>query len=295
MGALLSRLCSRDLLHRRAFDRISCRHEVEQQHAHAVDVAGNRRRRAVEQLRSQVQRRTGGGPRSGPLGAKLAGPEVHEHNASAAFAHDVVRLDVAVHQSRLVHRRDGAAHVDADDRRLPWIQRAARPDDARQREALDELHPQANDAVVPIDAVDGDHVRVPDARQQPSFLDDLSGTRGSAQQFQGDVSLQRVVPGEIHGAEVALADRAAKHQRPPLGQGVVPRFSGHVGRRRRRVAMHPGQGGNHPQFADEPLHVGVGGRRLRGGPVRAARVDDGASQLNQQRIIIRHVQRSRRL
>ena len=109
-------------------------------------------------------------------------------------------------------------------RRLPWIQRAARPDDARQREAVDELHPQADDAVVPIDAVDGDHVRVPDARQQPSFLDDFSRPRGSAQQFQGDVSLQRVVPGEIHGAEVALADRAAKQQRPPLGQGVVPRF-----------------------------------------------------------------------
>ena len=108
--------------------------------------------------------------------------------------------------------------------------------------------------------MDGDDVRVPDARQQPAFLDYLARPRGLAKQLQRHLALQGVVPGEIHGAEMALTDLAPQQQRSPPGEDVVLALARRVGRLRGRFAMHRGQCRDDSQFADEPLQVGVGGR-----------------------------------
>ena len=70
------------------------------------------------------------------------------------FAHDVLRLDVAVQQAGGVNGRQRRAQVQADQRRFRGTERAARLDDLLERFAAHQLHPQADAAVVLLGAID---------------------------------------------------------------------------------------------------------------------------------------------
>src|SRR5262245_29894132 len=93
--------------------RILSAKEVIHEDTEAVEVGLRRGKRASKQLRCRVQRCSRGARRS-DTAAELTGPEVHQDNASALFAYDILRLDVTVDQTRLVHGLQGSAQVCRD-------------------------------------------------------------------------------------------------------------------------------------------------------------------------------------
>ena len=172
---LPARMHRGDAVERLTFDRIPHGHEVIQEHAEAVDVAGDGGGLTVENFGRQIQR----GPnqpwfRQQVLRPDLAGAEIHQDHAAIGFAHDVVRFDVAMEEASLVHGRDGATDINPDERRFLPSEHPPRGQNLRERETFDPLHPQADGSLVLVDAVDGDDVRMPDTREQAAFLDDAS-------------------------------------------------------------------------------------------------------------------------
>jgi hypothetical protein len=86
-------------------------HEIEQEHAHAVEIRLDRRGLAFENLGREIQRRAHE-PRGAAAAAQLlAGAEVHDDDASALFAHDVLGFDVAMEQAHRVDRRQRRTDV----------------------------------------------------------------------------------------------------------------------------------------------------------------------------------------
>src|SRR5438477_7877649 len=94
--------------------------EMEEQDPDAVDVALDRRFSVGEELRREVER-SPSHPRSclpGSLGAEPPGAEIHQQDSAAILAHYVLRLDVAMKESRAMHRRERAADAQPDQGRL---------------------------------------------------------------------------------------------------------------------------------------------------------------------------------
>ena len=107
----------------------------------------------------------------------MACPEVHEHDATAGFTHHVLGLDVAMQQARGMDGAQGAAEIDADLRNLAWRQRAAFRKQCLERAPLDELGPDADLAVQRFGPVDGEHIGMAHARQQPRFVNGVGRRR----------------------------------------------------------------------------------------------------------------------
>ena len=142
-----------------------------QQHTEAIEIRPLAGRRAVENLRREVQRRSGEiGQRVPPGPIDFAsGPKVHQDDASAVFAHDVLCLDVAMDEAGRVKRRQRAAQVDPDQRGFPRAERSALLEQLLERRTAHELHPQADALLVDRHAVHGDNVLMMHAREQASF------------------------------------------------------------------------------------------------------------------------------
>ena len=102
----------------------------------------------------------------------LAGAKVHEDDAAAGFAHDVLRLDVAVQEARTVDRGKRGADVESDERGLARAERTTRLDDLVERLAADELGPQTLAALVFLGAVHLDDVLVAKAGQTAGLFHD---------------------------------------------------------------------------------------------------------------------------
>ena len=149
--------------------RVGARQQVKQQDTEAVDVAPRRRGAACQHLRREVERRAGERDDVGTLHA--AGAEIHEDGASSVFAHDVLRLDVSVHEPRAVHRRKGAAQIHAEGCGFAGTEGAVGLHPGFERPAVHELHPQSGPAVADVGAVDRDHVRMPDARERARLVE----------------------------------------------------------------------------------------------------------------------------
>ena len=151
--------------------------EVEQEDAEAVDVALRRGVGAGEHFRREVERRAG--DRRGLHGfvvlEQQAGAEVHQHEPAALFADDVLRLDVAMDEAGGVDRGQRPAQILAEQRRFAPAERALSLQQLFEGVAADELHPQADAAVVGVDAVHGDDVAVADAGQEAAFVQHLGG------------------------------------------------------------------------------------------------------------------------
>ena len=121
------------------------------QHADGVDVAGDRRRMAGEEFRRHVRRRAAGessrspscvSPKSisriRPPSSRITLPALMSRCRSPAAWTAAGRL----------------ADVDADERRFACAERALGVDELRERPAEDEIAPEADAPVVPVDAVD---------------------------------------------------------------------------------------------------------------------------------------------
>ena len=150
----------------------------------------------------------------------LAGAEVHEHEAAAALAHDVLRFDVAVQQPGAVHGGERGAQIEADERRFARAERAARLHGLLERLAAHELHPQADATVVLLGAVDLHDVRVTHAREPPRLFED-AGVCASAlialvvQQLERDFAVERRVPRAIDLAGRPVADAIEERRGGP--------------------------------------------------------------------------------
>jgi hypothetical protein len=127
---------------------------------------------AIASDATTVTRQRGAGQFRGAIvDCIAAGAEVRQHDASAVFAHDVLRLDVTVEQTRAMHRRQRETKVQSDCRRLFRAERSMAPQHLLERPAADELHPDADAVADAIRAEDCRHVRMSDAREQPAFLE----------------------------------------------------------------------------------------------------------------------------
>jgi hypothetical protein len=149
--------------------RLGAGEQLVQQHAGRVHVGAGVGDAARDLLRRQVRGRSddhpGSGvadPRSGP-----GQPEVSDLDRIAVAEQDVLRLDVPVHDPRLVGGSQAAEHPADDVERLARAEPAALAQQFPQRPAGDVLHDQVQQASVGTLVVDGDHVRAGQPRHRP--------------------------------------------------------------------------------------------------------------------------------
>ena len=140
---------------------------MEEQDAEAVEIALGRRRCAGQYLGREIHRRAGNTGRIGTL--RTAGAEVHQNDSSAFLAHDVLRFDVAVHESLMVYRGERPTQIDADRRSFAAAEWTMRAEPGLQRLPVHQLHPEPCTPIADVGAVDGDHVRVAHLRQRAGF------------------------------------------------------------------------------------------------------------------------------
>ena len=171
----------------------------------------------------------------------LAGAEVHQDDAAAGLAHDVLRLDVAVQQPGAVDGRERGADVEADERGLAGAERSACLTSLVERLAAHELGPEADPAIVLLGAVDLDDVLVPQPREATGFFHDPRARVARTvdqvvlvQQLQRNVAVELGVPGAEDVAGRSLADGSRRtrrpHRRPSGLAGVATGASLSVGR-----------------------------------------------------------------
>ncbi len=104
---------------------------------------------------------------------RVGEPEVEQHDAPARSAHHVGGLDVAMDQAERVDRRERAADLDADARRLVGRPHAALFDQLLQRDAIDQLEAELEAALALLDRVDADHVLAVTAREHARLAQEL--------------------------------------------------------------------------------------------------------------------------
>ena len=131
--------------------------------------------------------------------------------------------------------------------------------------AANELHPQADLISNLLGAVDGDHVRMPHAREQSAFVDDrrrrpIAGGRTCGQELQRDFAIEPRIPGAVNLSERAPADPLDEPKMTPPHRRVRSRRlqAGRSDLRergctRRGSAMELGYGCEHPQLSNEWL------------------------------------------
>jgi hypothetical protein len=190
-----------------ALHRIVVGHQVVQQYAEAVDIAGNRRLGARQQLGCRIDRCADDPPlRSAGVGAFLAGPEVHKNQPSALFAHDVLSLDVSMNETRAVNSSQGSTELVADNASLSGAERTMALEHSLESEAANEFHPETDTAIVFTSAVDRYDIRVVHARQCSRFvqqlrLEPLVGRELGPQKLDGHGTIELRVVSAIDGAE----------------------------------------------------------------------------------------------
>ena len=133
-------------------------------------------------------------PARAGLARAQAGAEVHEDDAAAVLAHDVLRLDVAVHEPGRVDGGEGLAQVLADQRRLAGAARRLRREKLRQGPPADELHAEPTRPSRSSASWTMTTFGCCDARQRTRFLqhavDDPSRGRPRMQKLDRDLALQ---------------------------------------------------------------------------------------------------------
>ena len=152
----------------------------------------------------------------------MPGPEVHEDDASVPCQHDVVRFDVAMEETRVVHRTDRTRELESNADGVRRTEGATTLHSLLQRFSIDELHPQADAIVDAVGAVDGHDISMMDAGQQPPFFEDCGPASGQraifGEELQGDVTIELRVPGPIDLTERTEADAFPYAKVPPLSR-----------------------------------------------------------------------------
>ena len=166
--------------------------------------------RACARLDGRRDRRVGIGGR-GPAPRESGDTEVEHLHVAVGPQHQVVGLDVAMHDRCGMSRRKRRRRLYRDVEDFAQVQRAAR-DPLAQRLALDELRDEESRAVVIAGFMDGEDVRMVEGRGGARFMQEaahplrIAGKLG-AQHFQRD----RPAEGRIDGL-VNLSHAAAAQQ-----------------------------------------------------------------------------------
>ena len=274
------------LVDRRRTDGERIRDEAIQQDAETVEIRASAGRPAPQNLRREIQRRAGeiagaGGSRTLAL---PSGAEIHQHDAAAVLAHDVLRFHVAMDQTAAVNGRERAAQLDADDRGFLGPERPPRAQLLLERVPLEQLHPQPHAAVVFRHSVHGDDVGMPKARRQRIRVGILR-----PQQLQRDVALELRIPRAVHVPERAAPEQLTKRERSPVADrrrshGIPARLSRRRGRLPgRQAAMQLGESGDDAKLPQDAAVLRAG-LRFDGVPVDRAAVGNRLRESKQCRL-----------
>ncbi len=196
--------------------------EVVHDHAKAVQVRRRPDRIATRLFRRHARRRAEQAVALG-VGAVAGGTEIHQDDAAARIlAHDVAGLDVAVDQSRGVHRTERRRKRAGDGQDFGDRPRPVPPDPIRQRLPGDQVRPQARAPVVDRGAMHGEDVLVAHAREPACLGDEHARMQGVvAAQLERNLALEQRIEGTMDLAMTALADRFEDPQVSP-GHATVP-------------------------------------------------------------------------
>ena len=152
---------------------------------------------------------------------RQAGAEIHEDDASAVFAHDVLGLDVAVQQAGGVDGREGLAEVLPDESGFACAAGTFVDENLRQGPAANELHAQPGPAVPLLGVVHDDHVRVLHARQRPRFVQHAVHHAGARQarmqKLDRDLTLQLQIARPVDVPERSFPHQLEELDTPPAG------------------------------------------------------------------------------
>ena len=187
----------------------------------------------VKNLGREIQR--GAGNVGQPGFGRHTCAEIHQHDATTAFTHDVPCLDITVHEPGIVHGGQRATEVETDQLCLLRTEHAARAQFCIQGAAPDQFHPQAKAPIEPIRAVDVDDVGVTDTGKEARFLKDpraLGGVlfRSRREELQRHFAAQAVARA-IDRSKRTAPDRLQNHERTPGSRGHS---------RRRLLSLVPG-------------------------------------------------------
>src|SRR5436190_22278202 len=94
---------------------------MKQQNSRRIEVGARGGRLPFEKFRRHVQRRAAELARR--VSRLMTQAEIHQNDAPALLAHDILRLDIAVEEARLMYGGESAAHIDANQQRLERAQR----------------------------------------------------------------------------------------------------------------------------------------------------------------------------
>ena len=165
------------------------------------------------------------------------GAEVHQDNPAAVFAHDVLGLDVAMHETGRMHGREGLTEILTDERGLARAPRAIGREQRLERAPANELHAQPGAPVPLLGVVHDDDVRVLDAGERASLVqhavDQAVAPAVDVQELDRHLALQLRIARAIDVAERALADKLEELETSPtchsLGLAEVLRDRGRLG------------------------------------------------------------------
>ncbi len=166
-------------------------------HAERIDVGAPIEPLGARLLRAHVMRRADGHSGARELAARrrLRDSEIRDHRQPVLVEHDVVGLDVAVHDAALVRVREGARHLDEDLTDLARGERAARGQHGRQWLAAQKLHDEIDHPAGFADAVNRDDAGVLELGGRTGLalepLDELLVEReGERQDLDGDFAIE---------------------------------------------------------------------------------------------------------
>ena len=171
----------------------------------------------------------------------LGDPKVHQQGSPGArIEHDVVGLDVAMDQSRLVRVLERAEQPDGERHRTGHRHRALTLECGRQRLTVNEGHRVVHEALALTDKMNrqdvgmierGDGARLLPEARQGAFGPDQVGPK----HLHGELPLQLPVEHLVHLGEAAGPDapahlvRRAKRLREPLGHRAGLRYGDRLG------------------------------------------------------------------
>ena len=146
--------------------------------------------------------------------------EVQHLRAAVRIHHDVGGLQIPVHDAGAVRGGECVGHLRRDAQRFGEPHALAR-DQLIQRLAIHQLHDDVGLPVLLADFMDGDDVGVVQRRSRFGLLHEARaavgiGTAHFSQQFDGDETIQALVPGLVDPTHAALADLFQQGEMPQL-------------------------------------------------------------------------------
>ena len=242
----------------RGLDRITAGDLTEQQHPDPVEIGRRCRRPATQHLGGHREWRAHRVLTAVGRDPESCAAEIHQHDTTAALAHDVRTLHVPVHDAGRVDGRQRLAEIDAHQRGLAPGAGAEAIEKVLERGAVEQLGPHAHPSIVHVGAMHEEHVGVPHSGERACLLEQLldeTGAERGLPELERHLATQPRIEGAMDLAVGAGADPLAQQQIPP---GACAVLVGARRRARRAATVDPRHLLDQPQRLER---LGVGARR----------------------------------